>query len=297
MPLLVGSINTYSSPPPTRGDELSDAIAAQKRLAAKIKAQKAQVAQLAALQVGLSTTSARPQTALAGVNPTSPPSRSGSRSSAPTSRRSRPPTPTSSSSSPTSTRSSLDHARGAGQGRPARGTQGDPRRAAPGGLRSRRTSLLETILSADSFTTALSDVELPARPRRPRQGTRRPDRGRPGDPRRRSTRPSWIRRRDRASCGSRRPPRRRRSTSSSTDFRKAKAQLKVLQAETKRQLALQRAAYQALAANKVAGRRRSSPQAARRPPGRSRARSTASSGSSSPAAASRRSTTARSAGR
>jgi hypothetical protein len=67
-PLLVGSIGTYSSPPPTRGDELSAAIASQKALAAKIKAQKASLANLSALQAGLASDIGQTQTALAGVN-------------------------------------------------------------------------------------------------------------------------------------------------------------------------------------------------------------------------------------
>ena len=68
VPLLVGSIGTYSSPPPARGDELSDALANQKALAAKIKAQKAAVARLNALQAGLAADIGQTKTALAGVN-------------------------------------------------------------------------------------------------------------------------------------------------------------------------------------------------------------------------------------
>jgi murein DD-endopeptidase MepM/ murein hydrolase activator NlpD len=67
-PLLLGSIETYSSPPPTSADELSDAIASQKALAAKIKAQKAAIAKLNELQAGLAADIGQTKTALAGVN-------------------------------------------------------------------------------------------------------------------------------------------------------------------------------------------------------------------------------------
>ena len=68
VPLLVGSIGTYASPPPTRGDELSDAVASQKALAAKIKAQKAELAKLNAMQASLADDIGQTKTALAGVN-------------------------------------------------------------------------------------------------------------------------------------------------------------------------------------------------------------------------------------
>lgn len=68
VPLLVGSISTYSAPPPTSGDELSDALASQKALAAKIKAQKDAIARLNGLQAGLAADIGQTKTALAGVN-------------------------------------------------------------------------------------------------------------------------------------------------------------------------------------------------------------------------------------
>ena len=64
LPLLVG----IAGPPTARGDELSDAVARQKALAARMKQQRAQVAQLRTLQGGLAEEIASTRTALAGIN-------------------------------------------------------------------------------------------------------------------------------------------------------------------------------------------------------------------------------------
>jgi murein DD-endopeptidase MepM/ murein hydrolase activator NlpD len=64
LPLLIG----IAGPPTARGDELSDAIARQKALAARVKEQRAQVAKIRALQGGLAQEIASTQTALAGIN-------------------------------------------------------------------------------------------------------------------------------------------------------------------------------------------------------------------------------------
>jgi murein DD-endopeptidase MepM/ murein hydrolase activator NlpD len=64
LPLLVG----IAGPPTARGDELSDAIARQKALAARVKEQRAEVAKLRSLQSGLSQEISSTQNALAGIN-------------------------------------------------------------------------------------------------------------------------------------------------------------------------------------------------------------------------------------
>ena len=68
LPLLNNSIGTYGTPPVAQGDELSDAQARAKALAAKIAAQKAQLAKLSALQASLSDDIAQTQTQLKGIN-------------------------------------------------------------------------------------------------------------------------------------------------------------------------------------------------------------------------------------
>jgi len=64
LPLLVG----IAGPPSARGDELSDAIARQKALAARVKEQREQVAKIRALQGGLAQEISSTQTALLGIN-------------------------------------------------------------------------------------------------------------------------------------------------------------------------------------------------------------------------------------
>ena len=64
LPLLVG----LAGPPSAHGDELSDAIARQKALAARVKAQREQVAKIRALEGGLAQEIASTQTALGGIN-------------------------------------------------------------------------------------------------------------------------------------------------------------------------------------------------------------------------------------
>jgi murein DD-endopeptidase MepM/ murein hydrolase activator NlpD len=64
LPLLVG----IAGPPIARGDELSDAVARQKSLAARMKQQREQVAKLRSLQSGLAQEISATQTALAGIN-------------------------------------------------------------------------------------------------------------------------------------------------------------------------------------------------------------------------------------
>ncbi len=58
----------FAPPLPTNGDELSDALARQKALAARIASQRKQVAQLNALQSDLKDAVAAAQSALAGIN-------------------------------------------------------------------------------------------------------------------------------------------------------------------------------------------------------------------------------------
>jgi murein DD-endopeptidase MepM/ murein hydrolase activator NlpD len=64
LPLLVG----IAGPPVARGDELSDAVARQKALAARVKEQRAEVAKLRSLQSGLAQEIASTRNALAGIN-------------------------------------------------------------------------------------------------------------------------------------------------------------------------------------------------------------------------------------
>ena len=64
LPLVVG----IAGPPPARGDQLSDAVARQKALAARVKQQREQVAKLRDLQGGLAQEIASTKTALAGIN-------------------------------------------------------------------------------------------------------------------------------------------------------------------------------------------------------------------------------------
>jgi murein DD-endopeptidase MepM/ murein hydrolase activator NlpD len=64
LPLLIG----IGGPPAARGDDLSDAIARQKALAARVKEQREQVAKIRSLQGGLAQEIASTQTALSGIN-------------------------------------------------------------------------------------------------------------------------------------------------------------------------------------------------------------------------------------
>jgi len=64
LPLLVG----VAGPPIARGDQLSDAVARQKALAARVKQQREQVTKLRELQGGLAQEIASTKTALAGIN-------------------------------------------------------------------------------------------------------------------------------------------------------------------------------------------------------------------------------------
>ena len=64
LPLLVG----IAGPPTARGDQLSDAVARQKALAARVKEQREQVAKLRSLQSGLAQEISSTRNALAGIN-------------------------------------------------------------------------------------------------------------------------------------------------------------------------------------------------------------------------------------
>jgi murein DD-endopeptidase MepM/ murein hydrolase activator NlpD len=64
VPLLLGIVGA----PVARGDELSDAVARQKALAARVKAQREEVAKLRALQGGLAEEIASTRGALKGIN-------------------------------------------------------------------------------------------------------------------------------------------------------------------------------------------------------------------------------------
>ena len=64
LPLVIG----IAGPPIARGDQLSDAVARQKSLAARVKQQRDQVAKLRELQGGLAQEIASTKGALAGIN-------------------------------------------------------------------------------------------------------------------------------------------------------------------------------------------------------------------------------------
>ncbi len=64
MPFIVG----LSGPPVASGDELSDALARQKALAARIQTQREEAARLRAVQAGLASDMAATRTALSGIN-------------------------------------------------------------------------------------------------------------------------------------------------------------------------------------------------------------------------------------
>ncbi len=67
--LLAGGFGQFSSPPSVRGgDSLSAALAQQRALAAKIAAQKAEIAKLNALQADLSIEISQTKTTLVGIN-------------------------------------------------------------------------------------------------------------------------------------------------------------------------------------------------------------------------------------
>jgi murein DD-endopeptidase MepM/ murein hydrolase activator NlpD len=69
VPLLSGGLGQYSAPPTARGgDDLSAALTQQRRLAAKIAAQRAEIAKLNALQEDLSVEISQTKTTLAGIN-------------------------------------------------------------------------------------------------------------------------------------------------------------------------------------------------------------------------------------
>jgi murein DD-endopeptidase MepM/ murein hydrolase activator NlpD len=67
--VLAGGFGQYSSPPSVRGgDDLSAALSQQRALAAKIADQKAEIARLNALQADLSVEISQTKTTLAGIN-------------------------------------------------------------------------------------------------------------------------------------------------------------------------------------------------------------------------------------
>jgi murein DD-endopeptidase MepM/ murein hydrolase activator NlpD len=69
VPLLSGAFGQYSAPPTARGgDDLTTALAQQRALQAKIAAQRAQIAKLNALQEDLSVEISQTKTTLAGIN-------------------------------------------------------------------------------------------------------------------------------------------------------------------------------------------------------------------------------------
>jgi murein DD-endopeptidase MepM/ murein hydrolase activator NlpD len=64
LPLLVG----IAGPPPARGDELASAVARREALAARVKAQREEIAKLRSLQSGLASEIASTSRALTGIN-------------------------------------------------------------------------------------------------------------------------------------------------------------------------------------------------------------------------------------
>jgi len=250
-PLLVGSIGTYSAPPPARGDELSDAIASQKALAAKVKAQKAAIARLNALQAGLASDIGQTQTALAGVNLDL----------------------TAVQKRVTKLNANIKVVQASYAGlvsqladlnwqlvqitasEQEKATQLAARKAL---LASRlqaayeagEPSLLEVVLGADSFTTALSDVsnQLALGDRDKELADQIA-----ADQATLATLHQTVSDTAAATDDLRVQTAAQKASLAAkvSDLKKAKAQLKILQAETQRQLALQHLAYQKLAQNKV----------------------------------------------
>jgi murein DD-endopeptidase MepM/ murein hydrolase activator NlpD len=251
VPLLVGSIGTYSAPPPTRGDELSDAIASQKALAAKIKAQKAEVARLNALQAGLSADIGQTKTALAGVNAdlTAVQKRVTKLNAdikvVQATYNDLVAQLTDLSNQLISVQ--LQEQDKASQLRERKATLAARLQAA---YEAGEPSLLEVVLSADSFTTALSDVsnQLALGDRDKELADQIA-----ADQVTLATIHQTVVDTTVATEDLRVQTAAQKASLAAklADFKKAKAQLKVLQAETKRQLALQKAAYLKLAQNKV----------------------------------------------
>ncbi|HEX7472187.1 MAG TPA: peptidoglycan DD-metalloendopeptidase family protein [Candidatus Limnocylindrales bacterium] len=250
-PLLVGSIGTYSAPPPTRGDELSAALASQKALAAKIKAQKAAIANLAALQAGLASDIGQTQTALAGVNLDL----------------------TAVQKRVTKLNANIKIVQTAYAGLVAqladlnwqlvqitaseqeKATQLAARKALlaqrlQAAYEAGEPSLLEVVLGADSFTTALSDVsnQLALGDRDKALADQIA-----ADQATLATLHQTVSDTAAATDDLRVQTAAQKASLAArvADLKVAKAQLKVLQAETRRQLALQRQAYLKLAQNKV----------------------------------------------
>lgn len=251
VPLLVGSIGTYSAPPPTRGDELSDAIARQRALAAQIKAQRAEIARLNALQAGLSADIGDTKTALAGVNLDL------------TAVQKRVTRLNADIKVVQATYADLVVQLGDLNAQlisvtleeEAKATQLAERKATlaarlQAAYEAGEPSLLEVLLSADSFTTALSDVSnqlaLGDRDRELAEQIA-------ADQVTLATIHQTVVDTTIATEELRVETATQKASLAAklADFKKAKAQLKILQAETRRQLALQKAAYEKLAQNRA----------------------------------------------
>jgi peptidoglycan hydrolase CwlO-like protein len=252
VPLLASGVGSYSGPPRTFGDELSDAQAQAKALAAKIAAQKAQLATLQALEASLTNDIAQTKSDLAGVNADL----------------------SAVKAKVAATGAQVNAVRAAynalvaqiddldaqlGRIAMAEMVKSDQLTERKGILAARlraaytagNTSLLETVLSADSFADALTDVgyyidigdqdEALARQIQDDEaalatlGQTVTDTRAAADDLRAQT-----------------AVQKAKLDAKLADFKRAQAQLKVLQAETKRQLALQAQAFAKLKQNKIA---------------------------------------------
>ncbi|MBP1705578.1 MAG: peptidase [Chloroflexi bacterium] len=247
VPLLVG----VSGPAPARGDELSDAQARQRALVSKIEAQRRQMDRLRAQQAGLETDIADTKATLAAVNADIAAAQKKVKRLA------------SRVAAVKATYAELVRQIGIFD-REIAGLQAEEAERAHDldnqvarlearireAYRTGRTSLLETLLSAETFTDVLEDVgsymdlgsqdrDLAIQIERDRE-TIRTVRGMLAE-----TRAATAQLRDEAAAQKRALDARMR------EYRAAQKKLAALQKETKRQLAKQRAAYSRLAANKA----------------------------------------------
>ncbi len=245
LPLLVG----IAGPAPARGDELADAQARQRALAARIEAQRKEAARLHTMQAGLAADIADTKTALAAVNTDLAATQKKVKRLA------------SEVAAVQTTYGDLvrqieafDREIAGLQAEEVERTRDLANQVARlearirGAYRTGRTSLLETLLSAETFTDVLEDVgsymdlgsqdrELALQIERDRE-TIRTVRDTLTQ-----TRAATAELRNEAAAEKRALDARMK------EYRAAQKRLAALQKETKRQLAIQRAAYARMAAN------------------------------------------------
>ena len=185
LPALIGGMFAAAPVGPVAGDELSDAIAAQKALQSQVKAQKAEVAALASQQSGLSARIASTAASLDGLNADL------------ASVRAQVAEVVAETAATDAAYAALveqiqaiDTQLAALVAREStKRTQLAERKdllaeRIRNAYDTDRTSLLETFLSGADFTDVLTEVGYLPRHRRPGQGARGADRPRSGDPRR-----------------------------------------------------------------------------------------------------------------